>query len=580
MKLLRLKIDEPFRSLQPGFELEFMQQSNDDSPTYAPFPELAPHILAGPNGSGKSNILEVLASIFFHLECMYLDTLPDTFVFDEESNPTGFQSSHSTPDAFEIEYRKRTQLIPLKNNDKYAHILIRKEKGKSPKWFISNFKHQEGDTPFDMDRTIAREFLPKYVLGYSSGENEILSLPFFKMRFINFDEYKSRLLNRFDYDGKPEGRMVYLDSSFSQAIVISNLLLQDEEKLKPFREEVGVEDIKSFRIVLNKITFEDIKKAVLFDPDNVDSVINSSDEIADREITEYLNTHIEALQKCSSSHFEADGETLYLDYLVTDATKEAFRAHFGSALELFQVFQILLTLNLYTVSNTLRRDLYTSNSLYVSETIPVLASDERIMRFKHVDLKKQGVDEQVTLKSLSDGEHQFLHSLGLCLLYQEDDTLFLLDEPETHFNPPWRANFISRIRECFNGADGDAKVPEILITTHTPFLISDSKPENVFVFKKENDEVSVTHPDYNTLGASINKITFSTFNKAETIGRYAEQRMNIFKDQFEKIKGQAKAADLQALIDDINITLGESVEKVLFTKTIIDFMEVRKKEEI
>ncbi|KEM52370.1 hypothetical protein AD47_5049, partial [Escherichia coli 6-319-05_S4_C3] len=35
--------------------------------------------------------------------------------------------------------------------------------------------------------------LPQYVLGYSSGENEILSLPFFKMRFVQFDEYYNAL---------------------------------------------------------------------------------------------------------------------------------------------------------------------------------------------------------------------------------------------------------------------------------------------------------------------------------------------------------------------------------------------------
>jgi len=72
------------------------------------------------------------------------------------------------------------------------------------------------------------------------------------MRFINYDEYYSRLFNQYDYDGKPEGRMVYLDASFSQAIVICNLLLQDRKILKPFIEELGIEDIKSFRIIIRR----------------------------------------------------------------------------------------------------------------------------------------------------------------------------------------------------------------------------------------------------------------------------------------------------------------------------------------
>ena len=100
---------------------------------------------------------------------------------------------------------------------------------------------------------------------------------------------------------------------------------------------------------------------------------------------------------------------------------------------------------------SLKKDVYQSESLYVSETVPTLASDERIMRFKHFWVTKTDIDEPVLLKSLSDGEHQLLHTLGLCLLFKNTQSLFLLDEPETHFNPDWRANFVTRLDQCFNG---------------------------------------------------------------------------------------------------------------------------------
>ncbi|STT60532.1 Uncharacterised protein [Klebsiella pneumoniae] len=64
----------------------------------------------------------------------------------------------------------------------------------------------------------------------------------------------------------------------------------------------------------------------------------------------------------------------------------------------------------------------------------------------------------------------------------------------------------------------------MLITTHTPFLISDSKPEKVLVFSKDkySGAVTISIPKYNTLGASINKITMNTFGKRETIGGHAQ----------------------------------------------------------
>ncbi|GMR21355.1 MAG: hypothetical protein BMS9Abin36_1955 [Gammaproteobacteria bacterium] len=409
MKLLRLKVDDAFRSLQAGFELEFLQEWDREPVIPSRDLDFAPYILAGPNGSGKSNVLEVLAAIFYHMECMYLENLPDSFVYDEEQNREGYQSKHGIPDAFEVEYRIRVngQLGSWGIKD-YAHVKISKSKGAPPQWLLMNSEVNEGENKLIIDRATARLLLPSYILGYSSGENEVLSLPFFKMRFINYDEYYSRLFNQYDYNGKPEGRMVYLDASFSQAIVICNLLLQDREILKPFSEELGIEDIKSFRITIRRQMGVDQDGEFNTSYSNLDY---PEENKTGRILTEYLSHYIDTLRRCATASYQTDESELYLDYLVDDETRKAFRLHFGTALELFQVFQIMLTLNLYTVSSELKKELYTSDSLYVSETVPALASDKRIMRFKHVDLQKHGVKEQVTLKSLSDGAQRLIKTI-------------------------------------------------------------------------------------------------------------------------------------------------------------------------
>ena len=110
----------------------------------------------------------------------------------------------------------------------------------------------------------------------------------------------------------------------------------------------------------------------------------------------------------------------------------------------------------------------------------------------------------------------------------------------------------------------------MFITTHTPFLLSDSKPENVLVFNKTDGTVSVSHPDYNTLGASINKITMNTFDKRETIGGHAQ-------DILEDFRARSENADenKDELITEINQQLGDSVEKMLLIKTILDSMEAQ-----
>ena len=600
MKLLRLKITDPagFRSLPCGFEHHFRTEWSLQDELAQP-EGFAPFVCAGPNGSGKSNLLEVLAAIFFQTEILRVrrSFLPEVLQnADQDFSPV----------AFELDYLIRVPPEYIRpDGSVWAKVGVWKSPGESVRLQWEN----QGDFDTDVYEAFkgghagillpqyeafkgghAGILLPQYVLGYSSGENEILSLPFFKLRFVQFDEYWNALTRQLSYPGHPETRLAYLDTGFSQAILLCNLLFQDEATLQPFREDVGIEALQEFRIIIRRsIPLAPEQLATLASEDqnqrqSLDDIVRSNPallaEVDDAGSTRYrLNLMqllegdeksslaVSALKRCATlSYVDEATDTLVLDYWVNDATKQAFRENFdGSPLALFQAFQVLLTLNLYAVSDALKADLYQSPSHYVSETVPTLASDQRIMRFKNFYFSKQGVRNPMLLKELSDGEHQLLHSLGLCLLFRETNSLFLLDEPETHFNPDWRANFITRLRQCLPDA-GDVG-QEMLITTHTPFLISDSKPDKVLVFAKDKTSgaVSISHPDYNTLGASINKITMNTFGKRETIGGHAQEILESLRVRFKQ-----GGEDRDALIDEIHQQLGDSVEKVLLIKTILD----------
>lgn len=584
MKLLRLKITDPagFRSLPYGSEHHFRTEWGLQDELTQPG-GFAPFVCAGPNGSGKSNLLEVLAAIFFQLEILRVRSnfLPEVLQdADQDFSPV----------AFELDYLIRVPSEYIRPDGQvWAEVAVRKTPGESVCFAWANQADFDADVYEAFKGGHADILLPQYVLGYSSGENEILSLPFFKLRFVQFDEYWNALTRQLSYPGHPETRLAYLDSGFSQAILLCNLLFQDEATLQPFREDVGIEALREFRIIIRRsipLTPEQLGAFASEDQNqrqSLDDIVKSNPalraETDDTDSTRYrLNLMqllegdeksslvVSSLTRCATLHYVDEAtDTLVLDYRVNDQTKQAFHENFdGSPLVLFQAFQVLLTLNLYAVSDTLKADLYRSTSHYASETVPTLASDQRIMRFKFVRFSKQGVAQPMMLKELSDGEHQLLHSLGLCLLFRETNSLFLLDEPETHFNPDWRANFITRLRQCLPNA-GDVG-QEMLITTHTPFLISDSKPDKVLVFAKDkaSGTVSISHPDYNTLGASINKITMNTFGKRETIGRHAQALLHDLRKRSEEGN-----EDKEALITEIHQKLGDSVEKLLLINAIL-----------
>lgn len=578
MKLLRFKVNAPegFRTLQYGFEIYFPEE-NELSQGFNP------NIFAGRNGSGKSNIIEALANIFYHLDCMYNENMPRDFFKDEE-NPKGFDNRVCVVDAFELEYlidiplewcdKPLNELESRTPNGLVGRIKITKSVGETPAFEWKNRANFSSKTT-PLGKKEIQQLLPKYVLGYSSGENELLSLPFFKTRFLHFDEYADKLIREdsFGFPPKSEGRLVYLDNDYSQAILLTNFLMHDNDTLTPFKKEVDLEDIDEFRLIINMHVYLDLHEDILRDRKiTSNSVQNNNDNKI--QLTHNLKDSIEILKKCATcfetqykeqENSENREEYLILDYKVTQATKEAFRFHFAeSPLQLFQLFQILLELNAYVVSSGDKKKVYRSNNIFINHDIyPNPLEDDRIIRFKNFWVKKKGLNKPIFTKELSDGEHQFLHTLGLCLLFKNESCLFLLDEPETHFNPDWRAKFISSIRHCFT-LDDESTMREMLITTHSPYLISDSQSKYVHVFVKNDKtkEVTCKIPDFQTLGASVNKITIEIFKTPLTIGKYAFTFLKNVEKRFENGENRDN------LVKELEEKLGDSVEKTLLIHKI------------
>ncbi|MBM7420461.1 MULTISPECIES: restriction system-associated AAA family ATPase [Chryseobacterium] len=572
MKLKSLKLHSQFRSLQAGFEIDFLNEQNSDK-----LWDFMPYCLVGRNGSGKSNILEVLAEIFYHIECIYLDFKPNGFNGEgkfKKVSTDGFFAESCNPDAFELEYYYYINgNYPRKNyssdfNIGYdAHIKIEKKINESPKVYWLNRKECVAIETTLLERIEVKDFLPDFIVAYSSGENQIINLPFFKMRFIQYDEYLYRLVKDLDYI-KPESRFVYLDEYYNQAVLLSIYLLRDKKTLAPFKKELGLDDIKSFRLIIKQDQFEKVHSDVFKTIPQEDKKDKSK---ITRELTSLVSKSIERLKACSTtSYFKHDTKELILDYFVNKECREAFKFHFADdAFELFRTFQVLLNLNNCKTPKKIKEKVYHSKNIYINQdVIPLPYDEERIFKFKEVVLKKDKVDEVIYTKSLSDGEYQFIHSIGLCLLFRDTNSLFLLDEPETHFNPDWRSNFISTLRDCLKQDEVGSldNRRDLLITSHSPFIVSDCQPENVIIFDKQNKKVehqTAKDKGIRTFGTSANILTEDIFGKKESISKLSLEIIERIKNMPLNSPEEILAAKEEARI------LGESVEKVLLFRELI-----------
>src|SRR5205807_7576798 len=79
---------------------------------------------------------------------------------------------------------------------------------------------------------------------------------------------------------------------------------------------------------------------------------------------------------------------------------------------------------------------------------------------------KRADNHRINFKQLSEGEQQLLTVLALLLFTQDDESLYLLDEPDTHLNPVWTYDYLALLERVIQTSKG-----HLLIATHNPLMI-------------------------------------------------------------------------------------------------------------
>lgn len=557
MKLVRLKIEskEGFRSLPQNFEIKFHKKHDWDS-----FASFNPFCLVGLNGCGKSNVMEVLALIFLHVELCISEHLPDYIVDNHIFNPR-----KCTVDAFTLEYFIKNDLDHDSTRSEWSLIQITKKVGQVPE--LTVFEPHLGPTKIfsitlednqEANISFLRQYLPEYIVAYSSGENETLSIPFIKSRLLHLEEFKQATVGNYKKYINPENNLIYIDANMSQAILLCCLLYEKESTLKSLADydNTGILAVKRFRMCLRIREFFDSAGSKY-----------SYFELLERDL-------FPKLEACSTmSWYDEENKTYYFDFYVNGATKQAFAAHFDSSMECFLMFRLLYELNNYAVSNEKVAEVIGSSGVYTDGKLGLPGAEDDVFHFLDFYIEKQverdGKRCEMLLRQLSDGEHQFIHTMAICLLLKDADSLLLLDEPETHFNPSWRSRFVRVLNMTLSNASEYADqyiMKDILITSHSPFIISDCKPENVIILRKDEEGHPVakkaSQENLKTYGASTSFIQASIFGSSDTIGGKAYQEM----------KDMSKLTDLdkQQLLNEVSTKFGESLEKLMILSAIND----------
>lgn len=380
------------------------------------------NILLGKNGTGKSNVIEIIVSIFKEL--------------DNSKNPKDFFDKFNY--SFEIIYCILT-------DQTQRWILIRKEKEKRV-ILSANSKEElvKGNAiSFTaLKRLDSAEYLPKYIIAYYSGESVRL-----KEIFRGPEESYYKLVQQNKDQEIDFRRFFYADAHHCQILLIALLSFAntDDKIKKLLKEYLDFEDFIDFTVTLKSPDWNQgfsLKDGVdLFwgakgTPHRFCNYLyteSSSEPVIDYNSPLPINNKIR-----ESISFYLSGEKF-----VSNAV-----SYFETGLDLFRHLE----------------------STFISGLI-----GEILIR-----IKKKGSEHPIPFAQLSEGEQQLITIIGLLLFTSFDNTLFLLDEPDTHLNPNWQRDYLGLFKEFTS-----VKNSHIIISTHSPLLVQAAKESGLILLKLE-----------------------------------------------------------------------------------------------
>jgi predicted ATP-binding protein involved in virulence len=170
---------------------------------------------------------------------------------------------------------------------------------------------------------------------------------------------------------------------------------------------------------------------------------------------------------------------------------------------------------------------------------------------------------------LSEGEQQAIIIRGLIELVNNENTLFLFDEPDTYLHPSWQRNFIESINDLSKNAEYNNS--QFLITTHSPQLLSNADPANCDVQIMEDGEIVKVTPKY--YGRDISTILYEMMG-VERRNKKVAKLLSVLFNTIEDDDLMNSKVEYEKLIE----ILGEDDPAMVRAKSQLDYLQEEQNE--
>jgi len=265
-------------------------------------------------------------------------------------------------------------------------------------------------------------------------------------------------------------------------------------------------------------------------------LINGREENILNDLIKELNNliYVDIIAKPKESSLKENlGDNKFFDFLDENIVEQSKNFNLSEFNDVISSFGQII----YRIT-TIFEEIYSKNSLHYWHDMLY-----DIFYFKPIKIFPDGTTRY--LNEFSSGELQIIrlrHDLFKRMI-QDDCSIILEDEPDAHLHPEWSRTFmlhyIKSVKEIrlymdsipeFRERKIKNKTFNIIMTTHSPIMLSDFFNKEVIFLKKDEGNVIECKNLTNCFAGNISEILLDNFFIQRTIGAYAEDEIkNIVK---------------------------------------------------
>ncbi len=387
----------------------------------------------GWNGTGKSNLFEALVIIF-----------RDLLFWRDYGRPL------ETSFAYRLQYEVDDQPVVIDHSPE--------RKGAERLRIECRSSHDIQAEPLRKgERSKKSVPLPHYVLGYYSGPSNRLQEHFLTFQRFHYD----RLLKLHSDDERAmqellDARKLFCAETKHSKFVMLAFFYREDDKVRAFlKDKLRIVGFESALFVLRRPPWAKTESACDFW--GAKGLVRSFlERLHGLSVAEMCLT-----QRVPTGYKTHNTEEHYYLFIPDHRSLIELASEYGSARNFFAALE----------------------STDFSEIIHDVKIQVRILAAK--------TDEaSVTYRELSEGEQQLLMVLGLLRFTKANQSLVLLDEPDTHLNPQWSSDYLSLLTSLMSEEPTEAweqRTSHILVCTHDPLVIAGLEREQIRVLKRDEN---------------------------------------------------------------------------------------------